>query len=334
MTQTAHRSAGRVLADYKPDQATIVLGVTLIIVAVLSIFLPGFFTLGNFFTLARGISILGILGLGMAVVVIGRGIDLSQIATLAVSAAIAVTLINTGLPIVVGLLLGLGVAVAIGVANGFLISVVEIPPLFTTLASGLFALGVTRALVVPHYQVFLEAGHDLFLKFGGTVAGGIPVPLLVFIPCAVLLHLFLSRTVLGRFIYAHGDNAQAARLSGMATRPLTMLEYGLCSAIGYVGGVMMVASTSLMHLQIAESTVIFDVILVVVLGGISLVGGRGNVFSVIAGTLLIGVLLNAMTIMNLDIQTQDMIKGAVLLVAITLDSYVHPRDEETAKQGD
>jgi ribose transport system permease protein len=120
----------------------------------------------------------------------------------------------------------------------------------------------------------------------------------------------------------------------MATRPLTMLEYALCSGIGYVGGVMMVASTSLMHLQIAESTVIFDVILVVVLGGVSLVGGRGNVFSVIAGTLLIGVLLNAMTIMNLDIQTQDMIKGAVLLVAITLDSYVHPRDEETAKQGD
>jgi ribose transport system permease protein len=149
-----------------------------------------------------------------------------------------------------------------------------------------------------------------------------------------VVHVFLSRTVLGRFIYAHGDNALAARLSGMATRPLTMLEYAICSGIGYLGGVIMVGSTSLMHLQIAESTLIFDVILVVVLGGVSLVGGRGNVVSVIAGTLLIGVLLNAMTIMNLDIQTQDMIKGAVLLLAITLDSYVHPRDEETAKQGD
>ena len=70
------------------------------------------------------------------------------------------------------------------------------------------------------------------------------------------------------------------------------------------------------------------------MAGVSLVGGRGNVVSVIAGTLLIGVLLNAMTIMNLDIQTQDVIKGAVLLLAITLDSYIHPRDEETAKQGD
>lgn len=334
MTVVERVDAIRAFKQYRPDQATIVVGVTLVLFVALSVGQPGFFTLGNFFTLARGISILGILALGMAVVVIGRGIDLSQIATLAVSAAIAVTLMNAGLPTLAAVGLGLLLAAAIGTANGFLISVIEIPPLFTTLASGLFILGVTRALVVPYYQVFLSGGHEAFLRFGGNIAGGVPVPTLVFLACAVLLHLFLSRTTLGRFIYAHGDNAQAARLSGMATRPLTMLEYGLCSAIGYVGGVMMVASTSLMHLQIAESTVIFDVILVVVLGGVSLVGGRGNVFSVVAGTLLIGILLNAMTIMNLDIQTQDMIKGAVLLVAIALDSYVHPRDEETAKQGD
>ncbi|MGH6942403.1 ABC transporter permease [Hypericibacter sp.] len=329
---TASRGARK--GGYKPNQSIIVLGLSLVLLVVLSVALPGFMTLGNFFTLARGVSILGILALGMAVVVIGRGIDLSQIATLAVSAAIAVTLVNAGVPIALGLLAGLVLAVAIGVLNGFLISVVEIPALFTTLASSLLALGVTRALVVPHYQVFLEPGHELFLKLGGTLADGLPVPVIVFAVCAILLHLFLSRTVLGRFIYAHGDNAQSARLSGIATRPLTMLEYGLCSAIGYVGGVVMVASTSLIHLQIAESTMIFDVILVVVLGGVSLVGGRGNVLSVIAGTLLIGVLLNAMTIMNLDVQTQDMIKGAVLLCAIMFDSYVHPRDEETAKQGD
>jgi len=326
-------STGR-KGGYRPSQSEIVFGFTLLLFIVLGATLQGFLTLGNLFTLARGVSILGIMALGMAVVVIGRGIDLSQVATLAVSAAIGATLVNAGYSAVFGFGVGLLLAIAIGMMNGFLVSVVEIPPLFTTLASGLLVLGVTRALVVPHYQVFLEPGHDTFLMLGGNIAGGLPVPVVVFAACAVLLHLFLSRTVLGRFIYAHGDNAQAARLSGIATRPLTMLEYALCSAIGYVGGVVMIASTSLMHLQIAESTVIFDVILVVVLGGVSLVGGRGNVASVIAGTLLIGVLLNAMTIMNLDVQTQDVIKGAVLLVAIVVDSWAHPRDEETAKQGD
>ncbi len=320
--------------DSKPNQGVLVLALTAVIFVLLSISLAGFFTVGNLFTLARNVSILGILGLGMAIVVIGRGIDLSQIATLAVSSAIAVTLINGGMSVSLALAVGLIIAVLIGVLNGWLVSVIEIPPLFTTLATSLLTLGVTRALVVPHYQVFLQPGHETFQAIGGTIAGGIPVPLLVFAACAVLVHLFLSYTVIGRFIYAHGDNALAARLSGIATRPLTMIEYGLCAAIGYVGGVVMVASTSLMHLQIAESTMIFDVILVVVLGGISLVGGRGNVLSVIAGTLLIGVLLNAMTIMNLDVQTQNIIKGAVLLVAIVFDSYVHPRDEETAKQGD
>jgi ribose transport system permease protein len=321
-------------APFKPSQSLIVLGVTLALFVVLSAALPGFVTLGNLFTLARNISILGILALGMAVVVIGRGIDLSQIATLACSSAIAVTLINSGWPVTAAIGFGLVLSILIGVMNGYFVSVVEIPPLFTTLASGLLVLGLTRALVVPHYQVFLQPGHEILLMLGGTVLGGVPVPLIAFAICALLLHLFLSRTVIGRFIYAHGDNAQAARMSGIATRPLTMIEYALSATIGYVGGIIMVGSTSLMHLQVVESTMIFDVILVVVLGGISLVGGRGNVLSVIAGTLLIGVLLNAMTIMNLDIQTQDIIKGAVLLLAIVLDSYIHPRDEETAKQGD
>ncbi|SLN76525.1 ABC transporter permease [Oceanibacterium hippocampi] len=332
MSDTAVPSARA--GGYRPNQAVIVLGLTATLFVLLGASLPGFLALGNLFTLIRGVSILGILGLGMAVVVIGRGIDLSQIATLAVSAAIAVTLVNSGMPVSVGLAIGLVIAVVIGIANGFLISVIEIPALFTTLASTLFILGVTRAFVVPHYQVFLEPGHETFLTLGGALDNGLPMPVVAFVLAAVALHLFLSRTVLGRFIYAHGDNAQAARLSGIATRPLTMLEYGICSAFGYLGGAIMVASTSLIHLQIAESTMIFDVILVVVLGGVSLVGGRGNVLSVVAGTLLIGVLLNAMTILNLDLQTQDMIKGTVLLVAIMADSYFHPRDEETAKQGD
>lgn len=247
-TFAVHQARG----SYKPTQSTIVLAVTLVLFAALGLMLPGFVSLGNLFTLARNISILGILALGMAVVVIGRGIDLSQIATLACSAAIAITLVNDGWSAFAAIGLGLLLSIAIGAANGLLISVIEIPALFTTLASGLLVLGLTRALVVPHYQVFLQPGHDWLLKLGGTVAGGLPVPVIAFAICAVIVHLFLSRTVLGRFIYAHGDNAQAARLSGMATRPLTMLEYAICSAIGYVGGVIMVGSTSLMHLQIAE----------------------------------------------------------------------------------
>jgi ribose transport system permease protein len=318
----------------KPTQTFAVLLMCAALFVAFSLGLKGFMSLGNLFALARNISILGILALGMATVVIGRGLDLSQVASLAVSTAIAIILMNAGYATPVALLAGLLLSVSIGVMNGFLISVVDMPPLLTTLASSLAVLGVTRTTAVQHYVVYLAKGHDDFLRLGGNLWGGVPAPILVFAVTAIVAHLFLSRTIFGRFVYAHGDNPDAARLSGLPTRPLTMMEYGLSAAIAYVGGVVMIAETSLMHLQVAESTLIFDVIMVVVLGGVSLVGGRGNVMSVVAGTLLIGVLLNGMTIMDMDVQTQNIIKGVVLLIAIVLDSYLHPRDEETSKQGD
>ncbi|WP_426435408.1 ABC transporter permease [Bradyrhizobium genosp. P] len=318
----------------KLTQTTAVLAMCAVLIVVFSIFLRGFLTLGNLFALARNISILGILALGMAVVVIGRGLDLSQVASFAASTAIAIILMNSGFATPVALVIGFVMAIAIGVLNGFLISVIEMPPLLTTLASSLAVLGVVRTTAVQHYVVYLSKGHDEFLRLGGNIWGGVPISILIFAATAVVVHLFLSRTVIGRFVYAHGDNPDAARQTGLPTRPLTMIEYALCAAIGYVGGVVMIAQTALMHLQVAESTIIFDVIMVVVLGGVSLVGGRGNVMSVVAGTLLIGVLLNGMTIMDMDVQTQNIVKGVVLLIAILLDSRLHPRDEETSKQGD
>src|SRR6185503_2246245 len=114
--------------SYKPSQSTIVLGVTLVLFVALSLALPGFASLGNLFALARNISILGILALGMAVVVIGRGLDLSQVASLAASTAIAIILMNSGYATPVALLIGFVMAIAIGILNGFLISVIEMPP--------------------------------------------------------------------------------------------------------------------------------------------------------------------------------------------------------------
>src|SRR5580704_6802628 len=190
-------------ARYQPSQSTIVFGITVVLVLFLSAALSGFLTLGNLFTLARNISILGILALGMAVVVIGRGLDLSQVASLAVSTAVAIIVMNAGYSTALALFAGLLLAIAIGVLNGFLISVVEMPPLLTTLASSLAALGITRSTLVPHYVVYLAKGHDAFLQLGGNIAGGIPAPLVVFAVAAIFVHLFLSRTVAGRSIYAH-----------------------------------------------------------------------------------------------------------------------------------
>lgn len=333
VSQGRRTTAARGHARLGAGQEHIVFGIAVLLIVIFGTTLHGFASVGNVLALLRSISVLGILALGMAIVVIGRGIDLSQIVVLSVANGIAVMMLNHGVPMSIALPAGLLLALLLGLFNGFVIAYVEVPALFTTLASGLLILGVARVTVLTSLVINLPESHPL-LVLGRNLAG-IPVPLLVFLAATLLVHVFLAHTTPGRFVYAHGDNTEAARLNGIAVRRLTLMEYALCSAIGYLGGLVTVGATALVNLNAAvNSTQIFDVILVVVLGGVSLVGGRGGVLSVMAGTLLIGVLLNGMTIMDMNYQLQNVIKGAVLLAAIVLDNWLHPRDEETARQGD
>jgi len=316
------------------SQEVIVFLVTLALCVVFAVTLPGFATLGNLLTMVNSVAILGILSLGMGVVVIGRGLDLSQITAMAVSAAIVCQMIGSGFSLPAALLAGLVVALAIGIGNGLIIAFIEIPALFTTLASGLLVYGLARITVLDGFISYIPNGNDAFLYIGQGRPFGIPMPIIVFIILAIAVHLMLSRTSVGRFIYAHGDNADTARLSGIPVRPLTVFEYCVSAVIAFLAGLVMAAMNASMNTQVINSTLIFDVILVVVLGGISLIGGRGSVWSVVVGAALIGTLLNGMIIMNLDSNLQSIIKGLVLLGAILLDNFLHPRDEETARQGD
>ena len=202
-----------------------------------------------------------------------------------------------------------------------------------------YAVASLAASAFLHVIFFAQAGLEpkdapalMFLGAGRLF--GVPVPIFVFAAAALLMHLFLSQTSIGRFIYAQGDNPEAARLSGIALRPLIVLEHVSVALLAWLAGLVWIGTTSSMQMAITQGTMIFDVVLVVVIGGISLVGGRGGVFSVVVGCVLIGTLLNAFTIMDVNSEVQNIIKGIVLLAAIVLDNWLHPRDEETARQGD
>ena len=144
------------------------------------------------------------------------------------------------------------------------------------------------------------------------------MPIFVFAFCALIVHLFLSRTSTGRFIYSQGDNPEAARLTGIALRPQIVLEYMIVAFLAWIAGLIWVGTTGSIQMAVVQGTYVFDVILVVVLGGISLIGGRGSVFSVVVGCALIGTLLNAFTIMDVNSEVQNIIRGVVLLAAIIL----------------
>jgi ribose transport system permease protein len=316
------------------SQEKIVLLIAIALFCVFSVFLNGFLSSGNILSLIRGVSTLGILGVGMAFVVIGRGVDLTIVAIYAMSAAWTLFLANAGVSIPLAMALGYLLALSAGVINGVLIAYVEIPALFATLGMASFVYGFARGALVPLYVVYMPASASGIAWIGSGFVLGVPTPILIFALVALLGFAFLRFTKQGRFIYAIGDNFAAARISGAPVRPIIVLQYALSATVAYVAGMITATAVASMNTAIATSSMIYDVILVVVLGGIGLSGGRGGVRNVIVGTLLIGILLNGMTIMNIQYTLQNVIRSLILLAAIVLDSLINPLDEQTAQQGD
>src|SRR6218665_671392 len=281
----------------KLSQQSIVLALFALLFAGLLLFLPGFAQIDNLLTLVQNVAFLGILGLGMAIVVIGRGIDISMIAALAVPSGLLLQLVQDGHSLPAACALALGLTLLFGLVNGWLIAYAEVPSLFTTLACGLFLAGLGQASLLHLEVVQWPAALDPLAWLGRGTLAGLPMPVVMFAVAAAACSFFLRRLRAGAFIQAIGDNPFAARATGLPTRPMVLLEYMLAALIG-------------------------------------LSGGRGGVFNVLIGTLLIGTMLNGMTIMDLSYSVQNIIKGVLLLVAILIDSMLNPRNEETAQQGD
>ncbi|MFC4671417.1 ABC transporter permease [Seohaeicola nanhaiensis] len=316
------------------NQERIVFLIALVLFVGFAAGLPGFLTSGNILSLIQNVSILGILGTGMAIGIIGRGIDLSMVSTMVISVSWMLVMVNGGMNLWLAFALALGFAAAVGVINGLLIAYVEIPAIFATLAMGIVVYGFGKSFLVSTDVVYLPTGESWFYTIGSGQILGIPNPVIAFALVALAAYLFLTFTKYGRYNYAIGDNLWTARITGIPVRPVMVLQYVLIAMIGLVAGLVVATAVSSMNTRLALSTQVYDVILVVVLGGIGLSGGKGGVRNVIVGTVLIGILLNGMTIMNLSYTTQNIFKSMILLAAIVIDTMLNPRDEQTAQHGD
>ena len=294
-----------------------------------------FFTQENLLTLFRSASVLGMLGVAMSVVVIQRSIDLSLVAVMAVAPGWALQRMADGTGLYAALACGLLLALAVGLWNGVASTYLDIPPLFATLAASLFVYGLGRSSLMKLEVVYLGSDAPSWLvALGKGRLLGIPLPILAFLLCAGLTTLYLSRTRPGRFTYAMGDNPLAARLLGVSIRPAQIVNFMIAAVIAYLAGLVVAASVSSVNVRVVKGTMIYDVILIAVLGGIGLSGGRGRIWGVVASTVLIGTLVNGMTLLNVPIYAQNIVRAVILLVALITDSILHPRNEETAQQGD
>jgi ribose transport system permease protein len=315
-------------------QERIVFAITIALFLLFSVTLDRFLTSVNLLSLLQSVSVLGILGVAMAIVVIGRGIDLSIVATMAIPVAWVLFMMNQGVPAAAAFGLGVVFSIGVGVLNGFFIAYIEVPALFATLAMGTFIYGFGRSQLFNQDIIYLPTTSPWIAEIGRMHVAHIPIAVLFFAAVCAAAFLGLKYTKIGRFFYLMGENYLAARITGIPTRPMIVIQYALSSLIAFVAGMVTAAAVTSMNSRVVNSTLIYDVILVVVVGGIGLSGGKGGIRNVVVGTLLIGILLNGMTILDIPFTLQNLIKSAILLVAILVDSAINPRDEQTGQQGD
>jgi ribose transport system permease protein len=269
----------------------------------------------------------------MGLVVIGRSIDLAMVATMVVSVSWVLSMTTrANVPLGWALLIGALFVIVVGLVNGVLIAYAVVPAIFATLATGLVVYGVGRAWLFDVDVQNTPNNSQFFHILGNDSIAGVPLPIVAFAALSLLVWAALRWTRFGRYIYASGDSPAAARNTGVPVRPLVVAEYVITALIAYAAGLVMAAASSGMSTRVFNSTMIYDVLLVVVLGGIGLSGGRGGVRNVLVGTLLIGILLDGMTIIDVPYIEQNLIKSLILLAAIVIDSFLNPRDEQTAQQ--
>jgi len=316
------------------SQEQIVLGLSVLLFVAFGLTVSGFLAPDNVLSLVQNVAILGMLGIGMTIAIIGRGIDLSMVAIMAMSVAWTLSLVEAGHSVPAACTAGLLFALAVGLINGILIAYLEIPAIFATLAMTSVVYGFGQYYLVHVDVAYVGEALGWIRKLGAGRTAGVPNSVLSFLALAAAAFTLLRYTAFGKFLYAMGDSPQSARVVGIPTRPMMVAQYLLAAAIAYVTGIVMAMAVDSMNTRIVNSTLVYDVILVAVIGGVGLSGGKGGVRNVLAGTLLIGILLNGMTMLDMPYTAQSIVKGFILLAAIIADSLMNPRDEQTSQQGD
>ncbi len=282
---------------------------------------PGFVSAGNLGdVLSNAVPLLAV-ALGQTIVLLTGGIDLSVTAVVALaSVAGARVMTESGglLPgsAAAGVLAMLGVGVAVGLANGLAVARLRMPPFLATLAVMTFASG----LAIWSTQSQGIAGLPASFRALGGRLGPLPVSLLVVLPLALAAHLVLSRTVLGRWIYAVGGNVRASRVCGVPVERVILLAYAACGACAGLAAVLYTARLETGS-PVLGQRIFLDVIGGAVIGGTSLFGGRGTVRGTAFGVLLITLVDNSLNLLGLSSFAVLMVKGGVILGAAVLDAW-------------
>ncbi|GAA3732241.1 ribose ABC transporter permease [Plantactinospora mayteni] len=293
-----------------------ILVVLVALVALMAVIAPNFATVDNLLNIARSISINAILAAGITFVILTAGIDLSVGSILAVSGVAAVLAALAGAPTPVAVLAGVLAGGVAGLLNGILTAYLSLAAFIVTLGTMTFLRGL--AYTMTDGQPIVSNTLN-FRDIGNGYVTGVPVPVVVMAVVYLVAWFVLERTRYGRHVYAVGGNAEAARLAGINVRRVTMSVYAVAGACAGLAGVIFAARVVSAQ-PTAGTGYELDAIAAAVLGGTSLMGGRGRILGTLIGSIILGVLTTGLILMNVPFFTQLLIKGVVIILAVAIDS--------------
>jgi ribose transport system permease protein len=315
------------LKQYKNNfgklQSLIALFMLCIVFGILS---DKFFTVANGLNVMRQISVNICISVGMTLIILTAGIDLSVGSVLALSGAITAGLLKNGIKmeemhlfvgftILGAVLAGIIIGSLLGFLNGLVITKFKVPPFVATLAMLTIARGLTM-LYTNGYPI--SSFGDSFTYIGGGWLLGLPVPVWIAATVVIAAIIVTKKIKLGRYIYAIGGNESAARLSGININKVKIIVYTIAGALAAVGGIIVTARLDSAQPN-AGTSYELDAIAAVVIGGTSLSGGRGSIWGTVLGAAIIGILNNGLVLLNVSILWQQVVKGAVILLAVIID---------------
>lgn len=289
-----------------------------IIIAFIS---PRFLTASNLFNVFRQTSINAVIAAGMTFVILTAGIDLSVGSILGFSGAILASMLSSGQPFFLAFMAALLIGTAAGAFNGLVITKGKVQPFIATLSTMILLRGATMVFTggKPIAVTAKDGVSPLFRFIGaGQLKGGIPTPVVIMALVFIICYFILSQTRFGRHIYAVGGNEEASRLAGVNTDRVKIAAYAISGFLAAVAALIVTARLSSAQPTAGDGYEL-DAIAAVVLGGTSLVGGQGGVLGTIIGALIIGILNNALNLMDVQSYYQMIAKAIVILIAVLLD---------------
>jgi ribose transport system permease protein len=283
----------------------------------MSLLNDSFLTTSNLTNVLTQAAVVGIAAVGGTFVIITGGIDLSVGSNVALAGMVAATWVNGGLSGALGVLVCVVFASLVGAFNGFSVVWLRLAPFIVTLA----VLGMGRGLTLQISQgQSVYALPDSLTWLGGGDLGGVPVPIFLMLLAFLVGHLLLTRTTLGHKVYAVGGNREAARLSGIRDRNVLFAVYliaGVCAGVAAIVLVGRLGSAT----PTAATGLELQVIAAIVIGGTSLFGGKGSMIGTLVGVLLISVINNGLTLLNVSPFWVQFMQGCLIFVAVLLDSF-------------